>query len=67
MLCFEYTWILKGAAVREQNCAACHSLDHVAMNSPLLDEKGWRAEVTKRDGHERDGHDIGIWLGAFPS
>lgn len=33
--------------VVEQNCTACHSLDYVAMNSPFLDEKGWRAEVTK--------------------
>ncbi|WFU50355.1 cytochrome c [Sinorhizobium terangae] len=33
--------------VVEENCAACHSLDYVAMNSPFLDEKGWRTEVTK--------------------
>lgn len=31
----------------EQNCAACHSLDYVQMNSPFLDEKGWTAEVAK--------------------
>lgn len=31
----------------EQNCAACHSLDYIQMNSPFLDEKGWTAEVTK--------------------
>jgi mono/diheme cytochrome c family protein len=33
--------------VVEQNCAACHSLDYIQMNSPFLDEKGWQAEVTK--------------------
>jgi sulfite dehydrogenase (cytochrome) subunit B len=31
----------------EQNCAACHSLDYIQMNSPFLDQKGWTAEVTK--------------------
>ena len=31
----------------EQNCSACHSLDYIRMNSPFLDEKGWKAEVTK--------------------
>jgi mono/diheme cytochrome c family protein len=29
------------------NCAACHSLDYIAMNSPFLDMAGWQAEVTK--------------------
>jgi hypothetical protein len=29
------------------NCAACHSLDYVQMNSPFLDASGWDAEVTK--------------------
>jgi mono/diheme cytochrome c family protein len=29
------------------NCAACHSLDYIQMNSPFLDEKGWTSEVTK--------------------
>jgi mono/diheme cytochrome c family protein len=33
--------------VVEQNCAACHSLDYIQMNSPFLDQKGWQAEVTK--------------------
>jgi len=37
----------KGAEVVEQNCAACHSLDYIQMNSPFLDRKGWQAEVTK--------------------
>ena len=31
----------------EQNCAACHSLDYIQMNSVFLDEKGWTAEVSK--------------------
>jgi mono/diheme cytochrome c family protein len=29
------------------NCAACHSLDYIVMNSPFLDTPGWQAEVTK--------------------
>jgi len=37
----------KGAEIVEQNCAACHSLDYIQMNSPFLDRKGWQAEVTK--------------------
>ena len=36
-----------GLDVVEQNCAACHSLDYIQMNSPFLDQKGWTAEVTK--------------------
>jgi mono/diheme cytochrome c family protein len=31
----------------EANCAACHSLDYIRMNSPFLDPAGWDAEVTK--------------------
>ena len=31
----------------EGNCAACHSLDYVQMNSPFLGPAGWDAEVTK--------------------
>ena len=31
----------------EANCAACHSLDYIPMNSPFLDAAGWDAEVTK--------------------
>ena len=31
----------------EANCAACHSLDYVLMNSPFLNAAGWDAEVTK--------------------
>jgi sulfite dehydrogenase (cytochrome) subunit B len=37
----------KGIEAVEQNCAACHSLDYIEMNSPFLDAKGWQAEVTK--------------------
>ena len=29
------------------NCAACHSLDYIQMNSPYPDRKLWEAEVTK--------------------
>jgi len=36
-----------GVEVVEQNCAACHSLDYIQMNSVFLDQKGWSAEVTK--------------------
>ena len=31
----------------EANCAACHSLDYIRMNSPFLNAAGWDAEVTK--------------------
>jgi hypothetical protein len=31
----------------EGNCAACHSLDYIKMNSPFLNAAGWDAEVTK--------------------
>jgi mono/diheme cytochrome c family protein len=31
----------------EGNCAACHSLDYIRMNSPFLNAAGWDAEVTK--------------------
>jgi mono/diheme cytochrome c family protein len=37
----------EGAEVVEQNCATCHSLDYIEMNSVFLDQKGWQAEVTK--------------------
>jgi mono/diheme cytochrome c family protein len=29
------------------NCAACHSLDYIVMNSPFLDAAAWQASVTK--------------------
>ena len=31
----------------EANCAACHSLDYVQMNSPFPSAKVWDATVTK--------------------
>jgi mono/diheme cytochrome c family protein len=31
----------------EGNCAACHSLDYIRMNSPFLNAAGWDAEVAK--------------------
>ena len=31
----------------EGNCAACHSLDYIQMNSPFLNAATWDAEVTK--------------------
>jgi mono/diheme cytochrome c family protein len=30
-----------------RNCAGCHSLDYVPMNSPFLSPAGWDAEVAK--------------------
>jgi len=29
------------------NCAACHSLAYIPMNSPFLNAAGWDATVTK--------------------
>jgi hypothetical protein len=31
----------------EANCAACHSLDYIQMNSPFPNGALWEAEVTK--------------------
>lgn len=31
----------------ENNCAACHSLGYIVMNSGFLGSAGWDAEVTK--------------------
>jgi mono/diheme cytochrome c family protein len=36
-----------GVDTVEANCAACHSLDYVQMNSPFLNPAGWDAEVAK--------------------
>ncbi|HEY1326833.1 MAG TPA: cytochrome c [Casimicrobiaceae bacterium] len=36
-----------GLAQLQANCASCHSLDYIVMNSPFLDQKGWDAEVKK--------------------
>lgn len=29
------------------NCAVCHSLDYIQMNSPFMDRKAWQGEVDK--------------------
>jgi sulfite dehydrogenase (cytochrome) subunit B len=31
----------------QASCLTCHSADYIVMNSPFLDEKGWRASVAK--------------------
>jgi len=31
----------------ETNCAICHTLDYIPMNSPFLNAAGWDAEVAK--------------------
>jgi sulfite dehydrogenase (cytochrome) subunit B len=31
----------------ESNCAACHTLAYIPMNSPFLNAAGWDATVTK--------------------
>jgi sulfite dehydrogenase (cytochrome) subunit B len=36
-----------GVALVEDNCAACHSLAYIPMNSPFLNAAGWGAEVNK--------------------
>lgn len=36
-----------GKALVESNCAVCHSLDYIQMNSPFLDKKGWEATLSK--------------------
>jgi mono/diheme cytochrome c family protein len=36
-----------GREAVEGNCAACHSLDYIPMNSPFLNAGAWNAEVTK--------------------
>ena len=32
---------------KAMQCAACHSLDYIQMNSPFLDKAGWGASVNK--------------------
>jgi len=34
----------------EGNCAACHTLAYIPMNSPFLNVAGWDAEVAKMRG-----------------
>lgn len=36
-----------GRQLVEANCATCHSLDYIQMNSPFLDKKGWEATLSK--------------------
>jgi mono/diheme cytochrome c family protein len=36
-----------GLDVVENNCAACHTLAYIAMNSVFLNGSGWDAEVNK--------------------
>jgi mono/diheme cytochrome c family protein len=36
-----------GVEVVQQNCAICHSLDYIKMNSPFLSAKAWAVEVAK--------------------
>jgi hypothetical protein len=36
-----------GADKVEANCAACHSLSYIPMNSVFLNAAGWDAEVNK--------------------
>ncbi len=36
-----------GADVTAANCAACHSLDYIVMNSPFQSPETWKAEVAK--------------------
>lgn len=31
----------------QANCAMCHSLDYIVMNSPFQDRAGWEKTVTK--------------------
>ncbi len=39
--------VAPGHEVVENNCAACHSLSYIRMNSPFLTPDVWAAEVTK--------------------
>lgn len=39
--------VAPGHEVVQNNCAACHSLDYIRMNSPFLTPDVWGAEVTK--------------------
>ena len=52
----------------EANCAACHSLDYIVMNSPYPNAALWDAEVTKMIKvfgapiSEADGKEISEYL-----
>ena len=36
-----------GKDIVQANCATCHSLDYIVMNSVFLDRKGWEGSVNK--------------------
>jgi mono/diheme cytochrome c family protein len=36
-----------GKDLVQANCATCHSLDYIPMNSVFLDRKGWEGSVGK--------------------
>ncbi len=36
-----------GLELVESNCAACHSLSYIPMNSPFLKPAQWEAEINK--------------------
>ena len=52
----------------EANCASCHSLDYIVMNSTFLNRQVWDAEVTKMIKafgapiSEADGKEISEYL-----
>jgi hypothetical protein len=46
-----------GKDVVEANCAACHSLDYIEMNSGFLDRRKW--DVTVKKMIDRFGAPIG--------
>ena len=54
----------------ETNCAVCHSLDYIQMNSPFPNAALWDAEVTKMikafgaPTSEADAKDIAAYLAA---
>ena len=39
-----------GRELVQANCAACHTLAYIPMNSPFLTEAQWTAEVNKMVG-----------------
>jgi sulfite dehydrogenase (cytochrome) subunit B len=62
----------KGAGLDlvEANCAACHSLDYIQMNSPFLTSAQWDASIAKMINvfgapiSEADARKIGDYLKA---
>jgi hypothetical protein len=45
----EVVLVLKGGQGNDKvmQCATCHSLDYIPMNSPFLNKAGWSATVAK--------------------